>query len=88
MDRRAEGGLVGYPAVVASTADGADCRAGAADKDMTPPLGIPMWGYGARHDAPSEGTLDPLMAKAIVIAGALTRSRSSGLTSAADRPRP
>ena len=27
-----------------------------------------MWGYGARHDAPSEGTLDPLMAKAIVIA--------------------
>ena len=30
--------------------------------------GIPMWGYGARHDKPSEGTLDPLMAKAIVIA--------------------
>jgi hypothetical protein len=27
-----------------------------------------MWGYGARHDLLSEGTLDPLMAKAIVIA--------------------
>jgi len=27
-----------------------------------------MWGYGARHDAPCVGTLDPLMAKAIVIA--------------------
>jgi hypothetical protein len=27
-----------------------------------------MWGYGARHDAPAQGTLDPLMAKAIVIA--------------------
>ena len=27
-----------------------------------------MWGYGARHDMLAEGTLDPLMAKAIVIA--------------------
>ena len=33
-----------------------------------PPTGYPMWGYGARHDMPCEGTLDPLMAKAIVIA--------------------
>ncbi len=60
--------LAGYPAVAASTADGADFRVGAADKDITPPPGIPMWGYGARHDASCEGTLDPLMAKAIVIA--------------------
>src|SRR5271157_4143836 len=60
--------LVGYSAVAASTADGTDFRVGAADKDITPPPGIPMWGYGARHDAPCEGTLDPLMAKAIVIA--------------------
>jgi len=27
-----------------------------------------MWGYGARHDALSQGALDPLMAKAIVVA--------------------
>ena len=27
-----------------------------------------MWGYGARHDMLSQGALDPLMAKAIVIA--------------------
>ena len=27
-----------------------------------------MWGYGARHDMLSQGVLDPLMAKAIVIA--------------------
>jgi hypothetical protein len=27
-----------------------------------------MWGYGARHDALCEGTLDPLLAKAVVIA--------------------
>jgi hypothetical protein len=49
-------------------ADSTDFRVGAAEKDITPPAGIPMWGYGARHDALSDGTLDPLMAKAIVIA--------------------
>ena len=41
---------------------------GAADKEITPPVGIPMWGYGARHDMLSQGALDPLMAKAVVIA--------------------
>ena len=60
--------LTGSPAVALGTADGGEFRAGAADKDITPPEGIPMWGYGARHDALSVGTLDPLMAKAIVIA--------------------
>jgi neutral ceramidase len=55
-------------AVAASAADGTNFRAGAAEKDITPPSGIPMWGYGARHDALSQGSLDPLMAKAIVIA--------------------
>jgi neutral ceramidase len=48
--------------------DATEFRVGAADKDITPPQGIPMWGYGARHDAPAIGTLDPLMAKTIVIA--------------------
>jgi hypothetical protein len=43
-------------------------RAGSAVKEITPPVGIPMWGYGARHDKPSDGTLDPLMAQAIVVA--------------------
>ena len=56
------------PSGEARAADSTDFRVGAADKDITPPVGIPMWGYGARHDMPSEGTLDPLMAKAIVIA--------------------
>ncbi len=41
---------------------------GAADKDITPPAGMPMWGYGAHHDMLSTGALDPLMAKAVVIA--------------------
>ncbi len=43
-------------------------QVGAADADITPRAGMPMWGYGARHAALSQGILDPLMAKAIVIA--------------------
>jgi Neutral/alkaline non-lysosomal ceramidase, N-terminal len=53
--------------VEAGARAGTDFQVGAADKDITPPPGIPMWGYGARHDKPAEGTLDPLMAKAVVI---------------------
>jgi neutral ceramidase len=60
--------LMGTAAVTASAADSTAFRVGASDKDITPPAGIPMWGYGARHDALSDGVLDPLMAKAIVIA--------------------
>jgi neutral ceramidase len=60
--------MAGFLAFEASASDGTAFRAGAADKDITPPVGIPMWGYGARHDALCEGTIDPLMAKAIVIA--------------------
>jgi hypothetical protein len=54
--------------VVAVAMETTDFRAGAAERDITPPPGIPMWGYGARHDMLSQGTLDPLMARAIVIA--------------------
>ncbi|MDR3632974.1 MAG: neutral/alkaline non-lysosomal ceramidase N-terminal domain-containing protein [Isosphaeraceae bacterium] len=56
------------PAGVASAAGGTHFRVGVSQEDITPPAGIPMWGYGARHDALSEGALDPLMANAIVIA--------------------
>ena len=42
-------------------------RAGAARRDVTPREPAPMWGYGARHDALSEGALDPLLATAVVI---------------------
>src|SRR5713101_4790230 len=45
-----------------------DLRAGAAKVDITPPIGFPMWGYGARHDAGSTGVLDPLQARALVLA--------------------
>jgi neutral ceramidase len=60
--------LAGYSAVVTGASAGTEFRVGAAEKDITPPPGIPMWGYGARHDQLSEGTLDPLRAQAIVIA--------------------
>lgn len=60
--------VAGPSAARGVAAEGSDFRVGAGEKDITPPPGIPMWGYGARHDAPAEGVLDPLMAKAIVIA--------------------
>jgi hypothetical protein len=40
---------------------------GFAERDITPPAPTPMWGYGERHDMLSQGTADPLMAKAVVI---------------------
>jgi hypothetical protein len=43
-------------------------RAGAARVEITPPTGYAMWGYGARHDSPSIGVLDPLRARALVLA--------------------
>ena len=44
-----------------------DLKAGAVTVDVTPPVGYAMWGYGARHDKPSVGVLDPLHARALVI---------------------
>jgi len=44
-----------------------ELEAGASIADITPPTGYPMWGYGARHDKPSEGVLDPLRARALVL---------------------
>jgi hypothetical protein len=45
-----------------------DLQAGAARIDITPPTGYAMWGYGARHDLPSQAVLDPLRARALVLA--------------------
>jgi hypothetical protein len=51
-----------------ATASADDLRAGAASVDITPPTGFPMWGYSARKDAGSDGVLDPLFARAVVLA--------------------
>ena len=42
-------------------------KVGTAKRDITPKEPVPMWGYGARHDALSSGALDPLQAVALVI---------------------
>ncbi len=50
-----------------SAAAQSDLQAGAGRADITPKEGLPMWGYGARHDLLSTGVLDPLYAEALVI---------------------
>ena len=42
-------------------------QVGVARREVTPREPVPMWGYGARHDALSDGILDPLYADALVI---------------------
>ena len=42
-------------------------QVGAAKREITPKEPVPMWGYGARHDALSTGVLDPLYAAAVVL---------------------
>ena len=44
----------------------AEFQAGYADGDITPPAGLPMWGYGARHAMTATGALDKLEARAVV----------------------
>lgn len=58
---------------LAAPAPAAELQAGAATVEITPPTGYAMWGYAARHDAPSEGVLDPLRARALVLAVGETR---------------
>ncbi|HEV3263776.1 MAG TPA: neutral/alkaline non-lysosomal ceramidase N-terminal domain-containing protein [Gemmataceae bacterium] len=62
-------GVLGLALALASPALAGDgLRAGAARVDITPPTGYPMWGYGARQDAPCRGVLDALRARALVLA--------------------
>ncbi len=42
-------------------------KVGVGKRDITPKEGVPMWGYGVRHDKLSEGTLDALYATAVVL---------------------
>lgn len=54
-------------------------KAGAARRDVTPREGVPMWGYGGRHDSLSTGTLDPLYAAALVIQAGTNKLAIVGL---------
>ncbi len=42
-------------------------KVGAASREITPSAAMPMWGYGDRHALLSQGVLDPMFAKAVVI---------------------
>lgn len=53
--------------VSAASGDGASFKVGFAKHDITPQAPTPMWGYGDRHAMLSQGTADPLFAKAVVI---------------------
>ncbi len=66
------------PAVLAQEAPSL-LRAGTARRDVTPREGVPMWGYGARHDALSTGVLDPLYATALVVEANGTKLAIVGL---------
>jgi len=48
-------------------ADDLAFKVGFAKRDITPQAATPMWGYGDRHAMLSQGTADPLYAKAVVI---------------------
>ena len=60
-------------------ADDPEFNVGFSQKEITPNVAMPMWGYGARRDMLSQGTLDPLMAKAIVIEAGTDRVALVGL---------
>ncbi len=64
---------------ITASAQTSGFRVGAARRDVTPKEPVPMWGYGARHDALSQGSLDPLYADAIVIQADGTKLAIVGL---------
>ena len=53
--------------VTSGFADEPTFNVGFAKRDITPQAPTPMWGYGERHAILSQGTAEPLMAKAVVI---------------------
>jgi neutral ceramidase len=53
--------------VTSGFADEPTFHVGFAKRDITPQAPTPMWGYGERHAILSQGTAEPLMAKAVVI---------------------
>lgn len=54
-------------------------RAGVATTEITPPVGMPLWGYASRRDTPSTGVRDPLWAKCVVLESGTERIAIVGL---------
>ncbi len=59
-------GLIFLMALVPATLPGAVLKAGTARVGITPPPGLPMYGYMERTQ-PATGTLDPLWARVLVL---------------------
>jgi hypothetical protein len=58
--------IAGFILGIAPGASAAGLRAGVARVEITPPVGVDLWGYAARK-SPATGTLDPLMARVLVL---------------------
>ncbi len=60
---------------IAAPASGAGLRAGATKANITPPAGLPMYGYFSRikNNETATGTLDPLFARVLVLDAGGTR---------------
>jgi hypothetical protein len=58
--------IIGIVLLLPLAAAGAELKAGVARVEITPPTGLPMYGYGSRK-ATSIGILDPLMARVVVL---------------------
>jgi len=67
-----------FAALLPLTAVAAPLKAGVARVDITPPLGLTMYGYGGRK-AGATGVRDPLMARVLVLEAADTRIAFVGL---------
>jgi neutral ceramidase len=52
--------------MMAGSSGAATLKVGVAKADITPPLGLKMWGYGSRK-TPAEGVWDPLYARVLVL---------------------
>jgi len=53
-------------APLAAAGESGPLRAAVSTTEITPPAGTPMWGY-ARRKGPATSTLDPLMARVLVL---------------------
>src|SRR5882672_3110736 len=73
------GSLILFSAFVQAEESVESFRAGTVKRDITRKEPVPMWGYGARHDALSTGTLDPLYAAALVIQAGTNKLAIVGL---------
>jgi neutral ceramidase len=56
--------IAGFLILTTVTLQGATLKAGVVKVDITPPCGVPMWGYELRE---ATGTLDPLYARVLVL---------------------